>query len=354
VTRRRATAALVFVAVAAGVAVLVIDPFGGSGHAKTGVTDNAYPTALATVTRRSLSSRTSVSGTLDYAGSYSVVNQAPGTVTWLAHAGQVIRRGGVLYRVAGKPVVLLYGRVPAFRELKEGMTGEDVRQLNANLVALGYASSWALDPGSAHFTAATEYALESLQDALGMRQTGTLALGQAVFLPRPLRITKVMATLGTRLAPGGMVAQASSTARRVEVDLAASQQTNVKPGNRVRITLPDNRSTAGVVTSVGKVATASSKIPVFIALRNPSRFGTLDKAPVQVQITTASVKHALVVPVDSLLALAGGGYAVEAVGAGGAHHLVPVTLGLFDDADGLVQVSGSGVFAGQRIVVPSA
>jgi hypothetical protein len=74
---------------------------------------------------------------------------------------------------------------------------------------------------------------------------------------------------------------------------------------------------------------------------------------VHVQITTASAKHALVVPVDSLLALAGGGYAVEAVRADGVRHLVPVTLGLFDDADGLVQVSGPGLFAGQRIVVPS-
>jgi hypothetical protein len=57
--------------------------------------------------------------------------------------------------------------------------------------------------------------------------------------------------------------------------------------------------------------------------------------------------------VDALLALAGGGYAVEAVGAGGVHHLVGVTLGLFDDADGLVQVSGPGIFAGQQVVVPN-
>jgi len=33
--------------------------------------------------------------------------------------------------------------------------------------------------------------------------------------------------------------------------------------------------------------------------------------------------------------------------------VVPVTLGLFDDAQGLVQVSGPGVRAGQRVVVPA-
>jgi hypothetical protein len=33
-------------------------------------------------------------------------------------------------------------------------------------------------------------------------------------------------------------------------------------------------------------------------------------------------------------------------------RLLPVTLGLFDDADGLVQVSGRGLTAGLRVVVP--
>jgi hypothetical protein len=44
---------------------------------------------------------------------------------------------------------------------------------------------------------------------------------------------------------------------------------------------------------------------------------------------------------------------VEVSGANGVRHLVPVTLGLFDNADGLVQVIGSGLAAGQRVVVPA-
>ena len=58
------------------------------------------------------------------------------------------------------------------------------------------------------------------------------------------------------------------------------------------------------------------------------------------------------VPVDALLALSSGGYAVEEVTPAGVHHLVAVSTGLFDDADGLVQVSGGGLSAGQRVVVP--
>ena len=84
---------------------------------------------------------------------------------------------------------------------------------------------------------------------------------------------------------------------------------------------------------------------------DPSATGTWDQAPVQVGITTASVADALAVPVTALLARSGGGYSVEVVGAAGAVHLVTVTLGLFDDAAGLVQVTGADVAAGQVVVV---
>jgi hypothetical protein len=56
------------------------------------------------------------------------------------------------------------------------------------------------------------------------------------------------------------------------------------------------------------------------------------------------------VPVNALLAQTGGGYAVEVTGPGG-HHLVTVTSGLFDDAAGLVQVTGD-LTPGQHVVVP--
>jgi hypothetical protein len=231
-----------------------------------------------------------------------------------------------------------------------------VEELNANLVALGYATSSQLDPTSDYFGAETKYALELLQHALGVKETGELALGQAVFLPEAVRLTHVMTTLGTTLAPGGVVAQASSTRRHVTVNLDAAQQSSVRVGDRVVITLPSGRTTQGVVTGVGKVATTgssgSSTVPVYIAIRDPRAAGGLDQAPVQVAITTARVRNALIVPVNALLALGGGGYAVETIDGRGVHHLVAVTTGLFDEADGLVQVTGA-LSAGEQIVVPS-
>ena len=135
--------------IAAAAVVAVTHPYGTAHPAQQ--TDNSAATSLATVARRAITAQTQVSGTLGYAGSYSVINQASGTYTGLPGTGSVIRQGDVLYRVNGAPVVLLYGTLPAYRALAEGataadVTGPDVRQLNAALVALGYASRDELDP----------------------------------------------------------------------------------------------------------------------------------------------------------------------------------------------------------------
>ena len=367
--RRRWIAAVVLAAVAAaGIAAGITGTRTGGGAGGGGVSDNAYPTSTATVTRQSLSSEIPVTATLGYAGSYTVVNQASGILTRLPQIGKVVSEGQVLYEVSGRPVVLFYGATPAYRSLSAGtnnaLTGPDVRELNADLVAMGYASSSEIPAGSDVFSTWTAAGVEKLQSALGVTANGTLGLGDIVFLPGAARITSVSAALGATVPAGQAVMSATSTARVVTVDLDSAQQSEVAAGDHVTIILPDNSVTPGVVTSVGKVATSASPsaaspgssgaatITVLVTPADPAATGTWDQAPVTVDITTASVHDALVVPVDALLTLSGGGYAVEVVGTNGVHHLVSVTLGIFDDADGLVQVSGYELSAGTPVVVP--
>jgi hypothetical protein len=357
---------------AAAVAVAVValgttDQLTRSSHPKAGGGGNADPTSLIAVTRQDLAAQTQVDATLGYAGSYSVVNQAQGTVTSLPPVGRVVSQGQVLYQVSGQPVVLLYGSTPAYRSLSEGtwasdVTGPDVEELNADLVALGYATSAELSPSSDEFGYWTTVGVERLQAALGVTQNGTLALGQAVFLPAAARVTSVSALLGATAQAGQPVMSATSTARQISIPLGADQQSEVAVGEHVAITLPNNQITPGAITSVGTVATtpsasSSSSSPIITVLvkpNDPAATGSWDQAPVQVSITTGAVRNVLVVPVDALLALSGGGYAVEVAGGDGIHQLVPVSLGIFDDADGLVQVSGPGLSAGRRVVVPAA
>ena len=349
---------LVVVLLAAGAgAVWLAGGFRAHGRpgADSGNAASGYGTSTAAVTWQTLTSQTSVSATLGYAGSYAVSGRAGGTITWLPPAGRVIRDGRVLYRVGnGTPVVLLYGRVPAWRTLKAGMTGQDVTQLNRDLVRLGYAhSEYVAALGWDYFSWETRHGLEQLQSALGITSpSGKLTLGSAVFEPRAIRVTSQAAQLGG--SGTGPILAATSDRHVVTISLDASEQSEVKKGDAVSVTLPDGKSAPGVVSSVGKVASGSggsATITVQVGLRHPGAAGRLDQAPVTVYITTARVRNVLVVPVAALLARSSGGYAVEVV-SGGRHGLVAVSVGMFDNAAGKVQVSGSGLSAGQRVVVP--
>ena len=384
---------VIVVAAAAVGAALAAGAFRGSGHHAAGAS-TGYKTGTATVTRQSLTSQTEENATLGDAGTWTVAVPASsssaassssssasgsGTFTWLPQVGQVIHQGQQIYGMSGGPVVLLYGSVPAYRDLSEGMTGADVTELNRDLVHLGYATRAALGPkpGWDYYSAETAYAVGQLQTKLGLTVTGTLPLGQAAFLPGAALVTGLGTTtsLGGQATAGSVVLTATSVTPVVTIDLDPSLQSEVKDGDQVSITLPDGSTTPGVVTQVGRVASTPSSgssgsgsasqsgtssnnsaggsgatITVLVSLTHPKAAGKLNQAPVTVTITTGSVSNALTVPVDALLAQPGGKYAVEVTGPGG-HHLVTVTPGMFDDAAGKVQVSGD-LTPGQHVVVP--
>src|SRR5438132_502231 len=356
-----AGAAVVLVA-AAAIGVVVATSVGGQPSPAA----QASAVNTATVDRGTLSDTVSQYGILSYrarsdGSPYGVINRTGGTYTELPSAGDKVECGGVLYRVNNHPVLLLCGPLPAYRSLSEGESGPDVAALNANLVHLGYATRTQLDPSSHSFSSATAAALKKLQSKLGEDQTGSLALGQAVFLPESVRIARVTGELGGSAQPGMQVAQATSDTLEVEVNLDPSQQREVKKGDRAQITLPDNTSATGTVDRLGRVAqvptgqdnTAGATIPAYISLDHPQQAHALDQAPVQVAITTKGVVNALNVPVTAIVGRSGGGFAVEVVGTNGRRELVAVKLGLFDSA-GRVQVIEGDLHEGEQVVVPSS
>jgi hypothetical protein len=358
---RRRWVALGIVAVVAAGAVAgwragVFSPAASSGAGQVA------PPATSAVARQGIAATTPLTATLGYAGSYPVRGQGGGTLTWLPSAGQVIRQGHALYKTGnGSPVVLLYGNVPDWRPLGEGVTGEDVSQLNHDLVARGDADSADISAlGWDYFSWETAAGVEKLLSALGVSSpSGSLPLGSVVFEPQALRVSRVTGSLGG--SANGPVLAATSDQHVVTVSLDVSQQSQVKAGDKVTVTLPDGTTTPGVVSSVGTVASTSGSggdttttIPVQVTLTDPRAAGTLDQAPVTVNITTASSRGpVLVVPVTALVAQSAGRYVVEVVGPGNTRRWVPVTPGIFDDASGLVQVTGA-LAPGQRVVVPTS
>jgi HlyD family secretion protein/Putative peptidoglycan binding domain len=382
--RRILTAAMVIVVIAAaGAGYYELRQLHDNAPAPAA---NPDATGLKPVTRQSLSEQTAVDGTLGYSGSYTVVvpsgssgSSSGGTFTWLPAGGQVVSQGQRLYSVENSPVVLLYGSVPVYRGLSQGMTGTDVQQLNSDLVALGNASKADLDPSSDYFSGETATALEKLQSNLGLTQTGTLPVGQAVFEPGAVRVGNVTATVGTPVHPGSPVLTGTSDTRQAVAQVDPNQLPDVNVGASVTITLPNNQTTPGVVTSIGTTATGTSSgsgsgsggsgssgsgsssggsnapattVDVDIRLTHPAAAGPLDQAPITVSITTGTVNDVLAVPTDALVSEPSG-YGVEVAGPHGTRHIVPVSLGLFDDALGLVQVTGKGLAAGQQVVVPN-
>jgi hypothetical protein len=339
---------VVVAAVVGGVVVLS----GGNGTPAAVQTASAN---TAPVEKGKLSAAVSQDGILTYRAQpdgspFSAINQAHGTYTELPEVGDKVGCGDVLYRVDDKPVLLLCGTVPAYRALNVGDKGRDVRQLNRNLHVRGNA-----------FTTRTATALEALQRHRGVHANGSLALGDAVFLPEAVRIAKVTAVLGGSAEPGAPALAATSETLYVQVNLAPSDQGQVKRGDGAQITLPGNTAVAGKVDGFGRVAEAPAEqgstaadaiIPTYISLDDPVKARGLDKAPVGVAITTAGVASALSVPVTALVGKSGGGFAVEVVRAGKPRDLVAVQVGLFDTAGGRVQVEGD-LHEGDRVAVPS-
>ena len=501
-------------AVALAVGALAIGAVAGTGTGTSrGATRPSSGGSGATVQRRDLISTDTESGTLGYANPRTVFDRLSGTITGLPQVGATVKPGGVLFDVDGAPVVLFNGQAPAYRSFTSGMSdGPDVAELKRDLIALGF------DPGRAitvndTFDSATQSAIDRWQASLGQAQTGSVTLGQIVFLPGSRRISSVTGVLGSTGSGGGgasaasasttgasydgaapapefvslqttsttttattttptttttttttpsprphaaptgrssspsakqllaqLVAElrglaagsgsaragtgagtaatgrtssggasgASGSAGRsagsasggsaaasgasaagsgtgssgaasaspilsttssdlvVTVELDATKQSEAVIGEPVSVQLSDGSSTTGRVTAVSSVATSSASsasssgaaaaggggsstpsatVPVTVALTGHRHVQGLDQAAVSVNFQQQVERGVLSVPVTALLATAGGGYAVQTVGAN--PRTLPVTVGLF--AGGYVQISGSDISEGLQV-----
>jgi len=333
----------------------------------SGAASTPVATQLATVNRGTVAERVQVSGAIGFDGSYLIVHQGPpGLLTAAAAADSTVRRGGQLYAVAAQPVRLLYGSMPAYRDLAIGMPdGPDVRELEQNLVALG------MDPHhqitvDRHFTAATREAVKRWQAAWGWpvnQRTGRLPLGEVAFQPGALRVSQVTATVGTRVGPNDPMLSATSNVPVVTTQISADRRHLVHVGDHVSISMSGVQPFAGTVVRVGRAATtpssqggsdagssggsAQSLVQVTIKATVPAGAADLEAAPVQVAITRETHQNVLLVPVTALLARPGGGYQVRLE----SDQYVTVEPGLFDSVSGTVEVTGA-LTAGQRVKVP--
>ena len=272
--------------------------------------------------------RESVDGTLGYAGALAAAcRRRRHADRDRASPGAVVRRGHSLFDVDDEPAAwLLYGALPAWRDFAPGMSdGEDVRQLERNLRALGCDPDGDMTVDD-EWTWATTAAVERFQETRGLTEDATLAKGEVVFRPGASRVGEVKATVGS----------AVGARRRAGRALLDPPRGHRRPRGRPPGPRPRRRHRHGRAArrrhGRGRVdrgrqgrrrspraEDAEPAIEVTIGLRGRAARGTgLDQAPVDVGFASERRKGVLAVPVTALLARGGGGFAVEALDATGA------------------------------------
>jgi hypothetical protein len=352
-------------ALAVGVVVLagagVAKAASGGGGEEDGL---VAATTTAEVVRKDLVVTDSYEGQLGYGEARPYVSDRAGVVTTVAASGSTVPVGGSLFSVDFEPTVVLAGAVPAYRTLDASVSdGPDVQQLEAGLVALGHGAGVEVDE---HFDAGTTAAVKRWEAALDRASPdGVVELGDVTFAAGEVRVGRISADVGSRVQDGSTILEATPTAHVVTVDLDASRSNELEPGTAVALTMPDGKPTTGKVATIGSQSSASSDqgqgqpvpggssgptVPVTIALDDPAAAAAFDTGSVDVAIERSRDEGATAVPVEALLALVEGGYAVE-VADGASHHLVAVEVGTF--ADDFVGVEGKGIEPGTKVVVPA-
>ncbi|WP_026929959.1 efflux RND transporter periplasmic adaptor subunit [Glycomyces tenuis] len=349
-----AAAVAVLAAAGAGAAALGFDLTSLGRPAEAEPTEAAPQTAE--VTRQTLTETVTAAGDLDYGDAVALGCRLNGTITGLPAVGDAIGRGEELYAVDDRPVILMYGSLPAYRSLFPGVEGDDVEQFEENLAELGYGGFTVDD----EYTTKTAAAVEEWQEDLGLDETGTVDLGRIAYAPAEIRVDAVEAALGSQTGPGTAVLDYTGLDKVVTVQVDLDDQELVVIGEPVRITLPDGTEATGTVTASETVtvegessdpdAESETVLEVTVAADDASVFDGLDQAAVDVGFAGDSAEDVLTVPVEALLGLAEGGYGLE-LATGETTEVIAVETGLF--ADGRVEVSGEGLEAGASVVVPS-
>lgn len=360
-SRPRRTAKIV----GAGLAVLAVAGTAAGAYAYAGRDDSstpsdALPPATAEVTRGTLTDEVTEGGTLGYGTLVPISSRRHGTVTALPDEGETVRRGEPLFEVDATPVPLVYGTVPAWRDLAPGAEGTDVKQLEKNLWALGY-RGFDVDED---YTDATAAAVAEWQEDLGVEETGKVRTGDVVVQPAAVRIGSLSASLGDQAGNGGPVLSVTDTVPSVTVTLDPADRRMAEVGAAVEVTLPDGSQAAGKVTDAstkvseesgggaaeeGEATTMLEVVAVLTEKKGREAAAAYDAAAVDVAFTAGERKDVLTVPVAALVALAEGGFGVEVVD-GSTTEYVPVEAGLF--SGGRVEISGEGIAEGTVVGVP--
>lgn len=309
------------------------------------------------VERRQLTEDVVTRGTVGFGSPMTVtlpgtsLRQGNSIVTVPPKLGEELKEGSVALVVSGQPVLVLQGDQPTYRDLAEGASGQDVRQLEAGLFRLGHNPG----PQDGKFDRATRNAVVSLFNAVGFGPgSGNVAANELVFFPKlPVRVDEVSVKAGA--APDGPVMTVTNPQVTVASSLSAEDAKLVKEGVAAALEDPDRG--IRVTGTVSRVATKPGTddveaqryyLEVIPTDPPPSVTGSAVVVTIAVRSTEAEV---LAAPLAALSTSADRTTRVEVLGSDGVTRSVQVKPGL--SAKGMVEISpvDGTLVAGDQVVV---
>jgi len=342
----------------AAIAAAAAGGYFAAGTGKGGVSADTTPDAatglsFTPITRGDLVRYEEFDATAGYGTASPVVLAGEGTLTGLPEIGQIVAPGDTVAEIDGRPVIAAAGAMPMWRDLRNGVDdGADVRQVEQLLADLGYAATYDVTVDD-EWTNATTRAVKAFQEDHGQDDDGVVDRGELVFFDGAVRVSKVAGVPGQGVGDAGI--EVTSTEPAVTVELDADDSDLVAVGDAVTVELADGRDVDGTVAGFGAAITdqdGATKVPVEVTI-DAEVLGSLpDGSAVVVKVPIVSATDVLSVPVEALLAVVEGGYAVEVRGGAAGTRLVGVDTGAF--ADGRVEITGTtgDLAEGDEVVVP--
>lgn len=293
-------------------------------------------------------------------------NGASGTITTVdIEPGQRVSVGDRLYSVDLRPVSIAEGRVPAFRDMRAGTHGADVRQLQSFLAKVGHA------PGSVkgQFDAATAAAVEAWQRASGVEPDGMVRRGDLVFSAAlPLRVKPAEAlALGAMVSVGDELIEGIAAAPVFTITLSQDQTALIPLTGAVRVHHPNGTWEGSIATSTND---ANGQLVLTLAGKDgePLCANECDQVPLEqsavygAEIVAVPTTSGPLVPIAALLTSPDGSVSVLRADGHSLHVEIEAASGGYAVVSGLssgtrIRLFGDGTSDGPvqpGVVRPSA
>lgn len=267
------------------------------------------------------------------------------TITSIIAVGTAVVAGDLLYTVDNQSVLALYGALPAWRSMSTSSSdGPDIKQLEYNLVALGYDSDRKVTVDD-HFDSKTATMVKAWQTGRGDTASGSVPLGSVVFVPTATTALEVTAKLGATVSDGAKIVTLAAAAQEVVIDVPTADQARVTPGLTVAI----GRG-AGTVSLLRSIVRSGAVVVQAVITPTSPIDNVSNGATVSVSLNIDSLKGVLIAPAQALVSRLDGTYAVQVQAADGS--LTWHTVELLATSGSKVGIRGEGIAEGTTVMVP--